>query len=105
MILFPIEHPDKFHKFGMNPSEGVLFYVFYDPPGSGKTLWPKLLLTSVQPISQPISFPSRVLNFSPCGLANPKPNVREIFDKARSAAPCVLFFDELVKLFLNYFFI
>ena len=26
MILYPIEHPEKFHKFGMQPSKGVLFY-------------------------------------------------------------------------------
>jgi AAA+ superfamily predicted ATPase len=28
-------------------------------------------------------------------------NVRDIFDKARSAAPCVLFFDELVRVVKN----
>lgn len=31
MILYPIEHPEKFEKFGMSPSRGVLFY---GPPGN-----------------------------------------------------------------------
>jgi len=35
MVQYPIEHPDKFEKFGMSPSRGVLFY---GPPGTGKCL-------------------------------------------------------------------
>eukprot|EP00070_Physeter_catodon_P035600 XP_028342494.1 cell division cycle protein 48 homolog [Physeter catodon] len=35
MILYPIDHPEKYEKFGMSPSRGVLFY---GPPGCGKTL-------------------------------------------------------------------
>jgi len=30
LVQYPIEHPEKFEKFGMSPSRGVLFY---GPPG------------------------------------------------------------------------
>jgi transitional endoplasmic reticulum ATPase len=33
MVLYPVEHGEKYTKMGMNPSKGVLFY---GPPGSGK---------------------------------------------------------------------
>ena len=35
LVQYPVEHPEKFLKFGMTPSRGVLFY---GPPGCGKLL-------------------------------------------------------------------
>jgi transitional endoplasmic reticulum ATPase len=88
MILYPIEHPDKFHKFGMNPSKGVLFY---GPPGCGKTLLAKAVAHECSSNFISIKGPELLTMW----FGESEANVREIFDKARGAAPCVLFFDEL----------
>lgn len=88
MILYPIEHPEKFHKFGMEPSKGVLFY---GPPGCGKTLLAKAVANECSANFISIKGPELLTMW----FGESEANVREVFDKARSAAPCVLFFDEL----------
>merc|ERR1712048_243212 len=88
MILYPIEHPEKFEKFGMHPSRGVLFY---GPPGCGKTLLAKAIATECSANFVSIKGPELLTMW----FGESEANVRDVFDKARSAAPCVLFFDEL----------
>jgi transitional endoplasmic reticulum ATPase len=88
MILYPIEHPDKFLKFGMTPSKGVLFY---GPPGCGKTLLAKAVANECSANFISIKGPELLTMW----FGESEANVREVFDKARAAAPCVLFFDEL----------
>merc|ERR1711881_701350 len=85
MILYPIEHPGK---FGMHPSRGVLFY---GPPGCGKTMLAKAVATECSANFVSIKGPELLTMW----FGESEANVREVFDKARSAAPCVLFFDEL----------
>jgi len=88
MIQYPVEHPDKFLKFGMSPSKGVLFY---GPPGCGKTLLAKAIANECQANFISIKGPELLSMW----FGESESNVRDIFDKARAAAPCVLFFDEL----------
>ena len=88
MILYPLEHPDKFLKFSMNPSRGVLFY---GPPGCGKTLLAKAIATECSSNFISVKGPELLTMW----FGESEANVREVFDKARSSAPCVLFFDEL----------
>lgn len=87
-VQYPVEHPEKFKKFGMQPSKGVLFY---GPPGCGKTLLAKAIANECQANFISIKGPELLTMW----FGESEANVREIFDKARQAAPCVLFFDEL----------
>ncbi|KAJ0855125.1 putative vesicle-fusing ATPase [Helianthus annuus] len=87
-VQYPVEHPEKFEKFGMAPSKGVLFY---GPPGCGKTLLAKAIANECQSNFISIKGPELLTMW----FGESEANVREIFDKARGSAPCVLFFDEL----------
>lgn len=88
MILYPIDHPDKYQKFGMQPSKGVLFY---GPPGCGKTLLAKAVANECSANFISVKGPELLTMW----FGESESNVRDVFEKARSAAPCVLFFDEL----------
>jgi len=88
LIQYPVEHPEKFEKFGMSPSKGVLFY---GPPGCGKTLLAKAIANECQSNFISVKGPELLTMW----FGESESNVREIFDKARGSAPCVLFFDEL----------
>ncbi|KAL1363879.1 hypothetical protein HN51_012035 [Arachis hypogaea] len=87
-VQYPVEHPEKFEKFGMSPSKGVLFY---GPPGCGKTLLAKSIANECQANFISVKGPELLTMW----FGESEANVREIFDKARQSAPCVLFFDEL----------
>jgi len=87
-VQYPVEHPEKYEKFGMSPSKGVLFY---GPPGCGKTLMAKAVANECQANFISIKGPELLTMW----FGESEANVRNVFEKARSAAPCVLFFDEL----------
>ena len=87
-VQYPVEHPEKFEKFGMSPSRGVLFY---GPPGCGKTLLAKAITNECQANFISIKGPELLTMW----FGESEANVRDVFDKARQSAPCVLFFDEL----------
>jgi len=72
----------------MSPSKGVLFY---GPPGCGKTLLAKAVANECSSNFISVKGPELLTMW----FGESEGNVREVFDKARGAAPCVLFFDEL----------
>ena len=74
LVQYPVEHPDKFLKFGMTPSKGVLFY---GPPGCGKTLLAKAIANECQANFISIKGPELLTMW----FGESEANVRDIFDK------------------------
>jgi transitional endoplasmic reticulum ATPase len=88
MVQWPFEHPEVFLKYGQKPSRGVLFF---GPPGCGKTLMAKAIASESSANFISVKGPELLTMW----FGESEANVREVFDKARTAAPCILFFDEL----------
>merc|ERR1719343_1375330 len=88
MVRYPIEHRHLFERFGMQASRGALFY---GPPGCGKTLMAKAIANECGANFISVKGPE-LLNM---WFGGSEANVRELFDKARAASPCILFFDEM----------
>lgn len=87
-VEYPVLHPDQYTKFGLAPSKGVLFY---GPPGTGKTLLAKAVATEVSANFISVKGPELLSMW----YGESESNIRDIFDKARAAAPTVVFLDEL----------
>ncbi|CAF1455658.1 unnamed protein product [Rotaria magnacalcarata] len=88
LVQYPFQHPEKFLELGTTPSRGVFLC---GPPGCGKTLLAKAIANECQ-----VNFISiNVLELLSIWIGEPEANVRDVFDKARQAAPCILFLDEL----------
>merc|ERR1711977_39171 len=88
VVQYPVEFPEKFEKFGMPPSKGALFY---GPPGCGKTLIAKAVANECGANFISVKGPELLTMW----FGESEANVRSLFDKARAAAPCILFFDEM----------
>merc|ERR1719400_250738 len=88
MVVYPIEYPEIYAKFGQKPTRGALLW---GPPGCGKTMLAKAIATECAANFISIKGPELLTMW----FGESEANVRGVFDKARTAAPCVLFFDEL----------
>ena len=86
-IQLPLEKPELFAK-GMKKRSGILFY---GPPGTGKTLLAKAIATEFSLNFFSVKGPE-LLNMY---IGESEANVRRVFQRARDARPCVVFFDEL----------
>ncbi len=87
-VEWPLKYDKVFQRAGAEPPKGVLLY---GPPGTGKTLLAKAVATEAQ--SNFISV--RGPEFLSKWVGESERAVRETFRKAKQAAPCVIFFDEI----------
>ncbi|KAL6309205.1 AAA-domain-containing protein [Sparassis latifolia] len=86
-IQLPLDHPELFAD-GLKKRSGILLY---GPPGTGKTLLAKAVATSCTLNFFSVKGPE-LLNMY---IGESEANVRRVFQRARDARPCVIFFDEL----------
>ncbi|CAF4132247.1 unnamed protein product [Rotaria sordida] len=88
LIEYDVVYPYRFLRFDKIPLSGVLLY---GPPGCGKTLLAKAMANECDANFILVKVPELLTMW----FEESDANVRDVFDKARQAAPCVLFFDGL----------
>ena len=87
-VEWPLKHPEYFEHMGIEPPRGVLLY---GPPGCGKTLLAKAVATESGANFIAVKGPEVLSKW----VGESEKAVRAVFRKARQAAPCIVFFDEI----------
>ncbi|KAK4533091.1 hypothetical protein CCYA_CCYA15G3948 [Cyanidiococcus yangmingshanensis] len=87
-VIEPLREPEKFARFGIGISAGVLLY---GPPGCGKTLLAKAVANESGANFISVKGPELLDKY----VGESERAVRRLFQRARASAPCVIFFDEL----------
>jgi len=90
-VEWPLKSPEIFDRLGIKPPKGILLY---GPPGCGKTLLGKAVATESAANFITIKGPEIFSKW----VGESEKAVREVFRKARMAAPAVIFFDEIDSL-------
>ncbi len=86
-VDWPLSHPKIFERMGINPPRGILLY---GPPGCGKTLLARAVAHESKANFISIKGPELLSKY----VGESEKAIREIFRKAKMAAPCIIFFDE-----------
>ncbi|KEY69540.1 hypothetical protein S7711_02075 [Stachybotrys chartarum IBT 7711] len=90
-IIGPIKNPDLYRKYGLHRPAGVLLW---GPPGCGKTLVAQAVAHDAQASFILINGPELLNKY----VGESERAVRDLFQRARSSTPCILFFDEIDSL-------
>ena len=87
-VEWPLKYQGMFAYADATPPKGILLY---GPPGTGKTLMAKATANESEANFISIKGPELLSKW----VGESEKGVREIFRKARQAAPCIIFFDEI----------
>ena len=87
-VQWPLKHPELFESLRLAPPKGALLC---GPPGCGKTLLAKALATEAGVNFVSVKGPELLSMY----VGESERGLRDVFRKARQAAPCIIFFDEI----------
>ncbi|MFX1390983.1 MAG: CDC48 family AAA ATPase [Promethearchaeota archaeon] len=88
VIEWPLKYPELYSHLKSKPPSGILLF---GPPGTGKTLLAKALAHESEVNFISVKGPEFLSKW----VGESEKAVRETFRKARSASPCIIFFDEI----------
>ncbi|HMK58275.1 MAG TPA: AAA family ATPase, partial [Nitrososphaeraceae archaeon] len=87
-VEWPLRYPELYTKLGHSMPKGLLMH---GPSGTGKTLLAKAVATESEANFISVRGPELLSKW----VGESERGIREIFRRARQAAPCVVFFDEI----------
>src|SRR5437867_7514679 len=90
-VEWPLRYPELYKTIGYNMPRGILLF---GPSGTGKTLLAKAVATESEANFISVRGPELLSKW----VGESERGVREVFRRARQAAPCIIFFDEIDSL-------
>lgn len=86
-VIWPVSDPERFRGMGIDPPRGILLY---GPPGTGKTF----VIRALAHEAGAAFFSVKGAELLDKYVGESERGVREVFARARAAAPAIIFFDE-----------
>lgn len=87
-VEWPLKYPDMFKYAQITAPKGILLY---GAPGTGKTLMAKAVANETKVNFISVKGPALMSKY----VGESERGIRDMFKKAKQAAPCIIFFDEL----------